>query len=47
MQSMIGSMQSGMEKLVGLVEERVVLIANDLIEPLNMYINHHNETFHS
>lgn len=47
MQTMIGSMQNGMEKLVGIIEERIVLIANDLIEPLDMYINHHNETFHS
>lgn len=36
--------RSAIKKLVGVVEDRVTLIAGDLIEPLNMYINHHTST---
>jgi hypothetical protein len=36
--------RNAIKKLVTVVEDRVTLIAGDLIEPLNMYIQHHNST---
>ena len=36
--------RGSIKKMMNLVEDRVALIAGDLIEPLNMYIQHHNTT---
>lgn len=33
-----------MTQLLNLLEERVTHITGDLIEPLDMYINHHEQT---
>lgn len=33
-----------MDQLLLLLEERVTHITGDLIEPLDMYINHHEQT---
>lgn len=34
--------RNSIKKLINIVEDRVVLIGGDLIEPLDMYIKHHN-----
>ena len=46
MYEIIASMTNGMQAIVEVLDERVQLLQNDLVEPLDMYINHHNETFH-
>ena len=37
----INCLKLGMVQLLNLLEERVTHITGDLIEPLDMYINHH------
>jgi len=47
MNEIIDCMKFGINGIVSIIDERITLIANDLIQPLDMYINHHNETFHT
>jgi hypothetical protein len=37
-------MKEGMKSMQNIVQERVNLIVGDIIEPLDMYINHHDQT---
>ena len=40
----INCLKKGMNQLLNLLEERVTHITGDLVEPLDMYINHHEQT---
>ena len=37
----INCLKKGMNQILNLLEERVTHITGDLVEPLDMYINHH------
>ena len=37
----VNCMKMGVEALISFMDERVTHITGDLIEPLDMYINHH------
>jgi hypothetical protein len=41
MSDSINCMKMGVEALISFMDERVTHITGDLIEPLDMYINHH------
>jgi len=40
----INCFKKGINQLMNLLEERVTHITGDLVEPLDMYINHHEQT---
>ena len=44
MMQIVNCLKLGMDQLLLLLEERVTHITGDLIEPLDMYINHHEQT---
>lgn len=44
MSDSVNCLKMGAEALISFMEERVTHITGDLIEPLDMYINHHEQT---
>jgi|TARA_B110000285_G_C14915494_1_gene510003 hypothetical protein len=44
MSDSVNCLKMGVEALLSFMEERVTHITGDLIEPLDMYINHHEQT---
>ena len=44
MSDSVNCLKMGVEALLQFMEERVTHITGDLIEPLDMYINHHEQT---
>ena len=44
MHESVNCLKFGIEGLIRFIEERVTHITGDLIEPLDMYINHHEQT---